>query len=105
MHRWPLAILLSRSFNLSPEAVGATTALVPFGDLLNHDSHATCFLQWDATLDAVVMRPDRPYRPGEQARHCAADADGLWSKCDGGVFCVMTLLIAKIISYHHASAA
>ena len=64
-------MLLSRSFNLSAtEEAGPSTALVPFGDLLNHDCHAACFLEWDSTLGAVVMRPDRSYRPGEQARPC-----------------------------------
>ncbi len=66
-------MLLSRSFNLlsaadSPTGAPATTALVPFGDLLNHDPAAECFLHWDADLQAVVLRPDRPYQPGEQAR-------------------------------------
>ena len=67
-------MLLSRSFNLLSAAErplaspGATTALVPFGDLLNHDPAAECFLHWDADLQAVVLRPDRPYQPGEQAR-------------------------------------
>jgi len=68
-------MLLSRSFNLlsaadSPTGAPATTALVPFGDLLNHDPAAECFLHWDADLQAVVLRPDRPYQPGEQARDC-----------------------------------
>jgi hypothetical protein len=90
LHRWPLAILLSRSFNLSPEAAGPATALVPFGDLLNHDPRAACFLQWDAALDAVVMRPDRPYRRGEQARPFSVDDDGLQSQCQGECRAVLT---------------
>ena len=66
-------MLLSRSFNLlsaadGPTAAPAATALVPFGDLLNHDPAAECFLHWDDSLQAVVLRPDRPYQPGEQVR-------------------------------------
>ena len=77
IRRWPLCMLLSRSFNLlsaadDPAAGTVATALVPFGDLLNHDPAAECFLLWDDSLHAVVLRPDRPYQPGEQARNCVS---------------------------------
>jgi hypothetical protein len=40
--------------------------LVPFADFLNHDPGCEAYLQWEEQQQAVVLRPDRDYSPGQQ---------------------------------------
>ena len=77
--RRAFALLLSRLVRLEGIADGgggdtadggAVDALCPWADLLNHDSSSGAFLQWDSAQDAVVLRADRAYAPGDQVVGC-----------------------------------
>lgn len=63
--QWAVGICLSRSVRLD-DMTGEPIVLVPFADFLNHDVSCEAFLVWDDQQQAVVLRPDRSYRPGEQ---------------------------------------
>lgn len=63
---WAISMCLTRSVRL--DSRGGLTVLVPWADLLNHDPTADCYLDWEEGVQAVVLRPDRDYKPGEQVR-------------------------------------
>lgn len=61
---WATSICLSRSIRLDER--GGQVVLCPFADLLNHSCESKAFLTWDERQQAVVLRADRAYRPGDQ---------------------------------------
>jgi len=69
--RWALSVLLSRLIRL--DSRGAMPVLVPWADNLNHCPSADCYINWCEDSEAVVLHPDRDYKPGEQVgRACSA---------------------------------
>lgn len=64
---------MSRSVRLADR--GDQVVLVPFADLLNHEPSCEAYLLWEEQQQAVVLRPDRDYSPGQQVgRQQAAGA-------------------------------
>lgn len=62
--QWAFSMLLSRLIRLS--SLGDTEALVPWADLLNHSPDADSCLDWDASLQSVVLQAEAPAEPGQQ---------------------------------------
>ncbi|KAF3796637.1 Ribulose-1 bisphosphate carboxylase/oxygenase large subunit N-methyltransferase [Nymphaea thermarum] len=62
--RWSFGILFSRLVRL-PSMEGKV-ALVPWADMLNHNSEVETFLDYDKSSKGVVFTTDRSYQPGEQ---------------------------------------
>lgn len=62
------SLVLSRAIRLEgvPGSPTPVDALVPWADLLNHESTSQAFLSYDALMDAVMLRCDRDYTVGEQ---------------------------------------
>eukprot|EP00878_Enallax_costatus_P028717 GHUV01031052.1.p1 GENE.GHUV01031052.1~~GHUV01031052.1.p1 ORF type:complete len:258 (+),score=106.58 GHUV01031052.1:375-1148(+) len=63
--QWAVGVCLSRSVRLD-DLAGEPIVLVPFADFLNHDVNSEAFLVWDEQQQAVVLRPDRSYKAGDQ---------------------------------------
>lgn len=63
---WAVGICLSRSVRLDDRK--GEVVLVPYADLLNHDTSCEAYLVWDEQQQSVVLRPDRSYKAGEQVR-------------------------------------
>ncbi|WIA32213.1 hypothetical protein OEZ86_003062 [Tetradesmus obliquus] len=61
---WAIGICMSRSVRLADR--GDQVVLVPFADLLNHEPSCEAYLLWEEQQQAVVLRPDRDYSPGQQ---------------------------------------
>ncbi|KAK9792693.1 hypothetical protein WJX73_002523 [Symbiochloris irregularis] len=61
---WGLSMLLSRVARLP--ARESIEACIPWADFLNHAPDANCYLDWDPSSKAVVLKPDRAYKPGDQ---------------------------------------
>jgi len=76
--RWAFSMLLSRlvrlpSYNNNNDnndnddnGEEEIEALVPWLDLVNHDSQADTYLDWDASSQCVVMKSWRAYKAGEE---------------------------------------
>lgn len=58
------SICLSRTVRLDDK--GGVVVLSPMADLFNHSCDSTAFLVWDEQQQAVVLRADRAYNPGEE---------------------------------------
>jgi hypothetical protein len=61
---WATGICLSRTVRLDDR--GGQVVLCPFADLFNHSCDSKAFLLWDPKQQAVVLKADRPYKPGEE---------------------------------------
>ncbi|KAF3331404.1 ribulose-1,5 bisphosphate carboxylase/oxygenase large subunit N-methyltransferase [Carex littledalei] len=61
---WSFGILFSRLVRLP--SMDEKVALVPWADMLNHNSEVETFLDFDKSSEAIVFTTDRPYQPGEQ---------------------------------------
>ena len=61
---WAIDMCLTRSVRLDSRK--SEVVMLPWGDLVNHDVNAACFLGWDEGLKAVVLKADRSYKPDEQ---------------------------------------
>ena len=70
--QWAFSTLLARLVRLRGWGEGGleeVEVLAPFADLLNHSPTAGCHLEWadwDAAAAALVLRPDRQYRLGDE---------------------------------------
>ncbi|KAL8150958.1 hypothetical protein V2J09_020766 [Rumex salicifolius] len=62
--RWSFGILFSRLVRLP--SLDGRVALVPWADMLNHNSEVDTFLDYDKSSKGVVFTTDRAYEPGEQ---------------------------------------
>lgn len=62
--QWAFSMLLSRLIRLG--SLGDTEALVPWADLLNHSPDVDSCLDWDASLQSVVLQAEAPAEPGQQ---------------------------------------
>jgi hypothetical protein len=76
---WGISMCLTRSVRL--DSRGGLTVLVPWADLLNHEPAADCYLDWEEGAQAVVLRPDRDYKPGEQVRAGRAQGEARGLSC------------------------
>lgn len=66
---WATGICLSRSVRLDDR--GGVVVLCPFADLFNHSCDSQAFLLWDKQQQAVVLRADKAYKPGDEvSRAC-----------------------------------
>ena len=63
-YQWAFCILLTRLCRLPGR--GNDEVLVAWGDMANHRSDVTSFLDWDRTKKHIVFQPDCSYDPGEQ---------------------------------------
>jgi hypothetical protein len=61
---WATGICLSRTVRLDDRS--GEVVLCPFADLFNHSCDSKAFLLWDPKQRAVVLKADRPYKPGDQ---------------------------------------
>ncbi|KAG0467398.1 hypothetical protein HPP92_018978 [Vanilla planifolia] len=62
--KWSFGILFSRLVRLP--SMGGKVALVPWADMLNHNSEVETFLDFDKSSKGIVFTTDRAYQPGEQ---------------------------------------
>ena len=62
--RAAFSILLSRLVRLS--SLNDMEVLLPFGDLVNHDCHASCYFDYDKKTHAVVLMAHKTYQPGNE---------------------------------------
>lgn len=62
--RWSFGILFSRLVRLP--SLDGRVALVPWADMLNHNSEVDTYLDYDKSSKGVVFTTDRAYEPGEQ---------------------------------------
>ncbi|KAL0914844.1 hypothetical protein M5K25_015228 [Dendrobium thyrsiflorum] len=62
--KWSFGILFSRLVRLS--AMDGKVALVPWADMLNHNSEVETFLDYDKSSRGIVFSTDRVYQSGEQ---------------------------------------
>ncbi|KAL0017968.1 hypothetical protein WJX77_002537 [Trebouxia sp. C0004] len=63
-YQWAFSILLTRMCRLPGRC--NEEVLVAWGDMANHRSDVTSFLDWDRTKRQIVFQPDCSYDPGEQ---------------------------------------
>jgi hypothetical protein len=63
-YQWAFSILLTRMCRLPGRS--NEEVLVAWGDMANHRSDVTSFLDWDRTKKQIVFQPDCSYDPDEQ---------------------------------------
>ena len=63
-YQWAFSILLTRLCRLPGR--NNEEALVAWGDMANHRSDVTSFLDWSEARQQVIFQPDCSYEPGEQ---------------------------------------
>ena len=63
-YQWAFSILLTRLCRL--QSRNNEEALVAWGDMANHRSDVTTYLDWDKDKQQVVFQPDSSYEAGEQ---------------------------------------
>ncbi|KAH7689063.1 [Ribulose-bisphosphate carboxylase]-lysine N-methyltransferase protein [Dioscorea alata] len=61
---WSFGILFSRLVRLP--SMDGKVALVPWADMLNHNSEVETFLDYDKSSQGIVFITDKAYQPGEQ---------------------------------------
>lgn len=62
---WAFSMLFSRLIRLDSGKASETIALIPWADLINHDSQTGSYVQLDGA-NGCVLRPDRVYEEGQQ---------------------------------------
>ncbi|KAG9448581.1 hypothetical protein H6P81_008546 [Aristolochia fimbriata] len=62
--KWSFGILFSRLVRLP--SMGEKVALVPWADMLNHNSEVETFLDYDKASEGIVFTTDKSYQPGDQ---------------------------------------
>ncbi|XP_024524397.1 ribulose-1,5 bisphosphate carboxylase/oxygenase large subunit N-methyltransferase, chloroplastic isoform X1 [Selaginella moellendorffii] len=62
--KWAFGILFSRLVRLP--SLGQKLALIPFGDMLNHDTEVTTFLDFDSGSKSITCTLDRGYESNRE---------------------------------------